>query len=171
MTSSVSASIVAQISRAHRLKKRILEQKSFYSTDINPASSPSPPTTTMAPQAQTTLTHVPFEGADKTRFVHIISNILTEDECNQIIKSHTDFVLSETTPGTIRYREGFDDPALANLIWKRIARFYEGERIQDEDGCWWTCIGLNDNMRLSKYEKCVFPLPPFYFISVRGVLI
>lgn len=63
---------------------------------------------------------------------------------------------SNITYGTIRTREAFVDRALANLLWSRIKKFYEGNRIQDENGDWWVAKGLNPGLRLSRYEKSKF---------------
>lgn len=104
----------------------------------------------------TTLTHLPFPTTDPTHFVHILSNLLTPDECTKIIASHTNLEPSNLTRGTIRTRETFTDHALARLIWSRMGRFYAGNRIQDEEGYWWIAKGLNPGFRLSKYEKSKF---------------
>jgi hypothetical protein len=100
-----------------------------------------------------TLTHLPFPSDDPTHFVHIISNLLSEPECTSIISSHKNLAPSNLTPGTIRTRKLFDDQARADLLWSRISEFYVGDRIKDEDGCWWVAKGLNPRLRLSKYEK------------------
>jgi hypothetical protein len=91
--------------------------------------------------------------SDPTHFVHVLSNLLSKTECEEIIRGHTNLVPSAITIGTIRTREQFDDPQLANKLWSRISQFYKDERIQDEDGYWWTCIGLNVHMRLSIYDS------------------
>lgn len=101
----------------------------------------------------TILTHLPFASDDPTHFVHIISNLLSEAECKQIIDSHHDLTPSNLTLGTIRVREQFDDHALADLLWSRLSQFYTNERIKDEDGSWWVAKSLNPHLRLSKYEK------------------
>ena len=103
--------------------------------------------------SQTTL---PIEStewtSDQTHFVHVLSNLLSKAECEEIIRAHTNLVPSNITIGTIRTREQFDDPQLANKLWSRMSQFYEDERIKDEDGYWWKCKGLNTLMRLSKYD-------------------
>ncbi|KAE9381029.1 hypothetical protein N431DRAFT_439926 [Stipitochalara longipes BDJ] len=90
--------------------------------------------------------------SDPTHFVHVLSNLLSKSECEGIIKAHTNLVPSAVTIGTIRTREQFDDSALCEKIWSRIAQFYKDKRIKDEDGYWWKCKGLNVHMRLSKYN-------------------
>jgi len=101
----------------------------------------------------TTLTHLDFPSTDPTHFVHIISNLLSPEECAEIIKSHTNLEPSNLTLGTIRTREQFDDEALVALLWSRMGQFYIGNRIKDKDGLWWKAKGLNHHFRLSKYEK------------------
>lgn len=102
------------------------------------------------------LTNLPIESsewsADPTHFIHVLSNLLSETECEEIIKAHTNLVPSNITIGTIRMREQFDDDALASRLWSRISHFYKDQRIKDEDGYWWKCKGLNPHMRLSKYD-------------------
>jgi hypothetical protein len=92
-------------------------------------------------------------SSDPTHFVHVLSNLLSKSECEEIIKAHTNLVPSNITAGTIRTREQFDDPALASRLWSRISHFYKDDRIKDEDGYWWKCKGLNVHMRLSKYNS------------------
>jgi hypothetical protein len=104
----------------------------------------------------TTLTHLDFPTTDPTHFVHIISNLLSEEECTNIIGSHADLVPSNLTLGTIRTRKQFEDRALRAQLWSRLKQFYDGNRIQDERGSWWVATGLNPNFRLSKYESSTF---------------
>jgi len=106
----------------------------------------------------TTLTHLDFPSTDPTHFVHIISNLLSPEECAEIIKSHTNLEPSNLTLGTIRTREQFDDEALVALLWSRMGQFYIGNKIKDKDGFWWKAKGLNPHFRLSKYEKSIYTL-------------
>jgi hypothetical protein len=92
-------------------------------------------------------------STDPTHFVHVFSNLLSQAECEEIIKSHTNLVPSAPTIGTIRAREQFDDPALTAKLWSRISHLYKDDRIKDEDGNWWGCKGLNIHMRLAKYDS------------------
>jgi hypothetical protein len=102
------------------------------------------------------LTTLPIDSSDPTHFVHILSNLLSKSECEEVIKSHINLVPSNITTGTIRTREQFDDPALTSLLWSRISHIYKSDRIKDADGYWWKAKGLNTNLRLSKYDagKC-----------------
>lgn len=100
-----------------------------------------------------TLKHLDFPSDDPTHFVHILSSLLSEEECAEIIKSHTNLVRSNLTLGTIRTREEFKDRALVALLWSRMKPFYASNRIKDDEGYWWKAKGLNKNLRLSKYEK------------------
>ena len=94
-----------------------------------------------------------IEGLDPaTQVVHILSNLLSQSKCEELIKSHTKLVPSNIVEGTIRTREQFDDPALASLLWSRVCHLYKDDRIQDEDGDWWKVKGLNTCFRLSKYD-------------------
>jgi hypothetical protein len=99
------------------------------------------------------LQHIPLPSPDPTQFVHLITSLLTPTECAHFISSHTNLIPSNIVPGTIRTREQFEDTALAEEIWERIRVFYEGDRIQDEDGEWWRAKGLNHMFRLCKYER------------------
>jgi hypothetical protein len=92
-------------------------------------------------------------STDPTHFVHVLSNLLSQAECEEIIRAHTNLVPSNLTIGTVRAREQFDDPVLAAKLWSRISHFYKDDRIKDEDGYWWRCKGLNIHMRLSKYDS------------------
>ena len=91
-------------------------------------------------------------ASDPTHFVHVLANLLSKSECEEIINAHTNLVFAATTIGTIRMREQFDDPALAQKLWSYISPFYRDQRIKDDDGYWWKCKGLNTGMRLSRYE-------------------
>jgi hypothetical protein len=101
---------------------------------------------------EVSLTPLPIEPSDPTQSIHILSNLLSKSECEEVIKSHTNLVPSNITDGTIRTREQLDDAALVSLLWSRISHFYKDDRIQDEDGYWWKAKGLNIHMRLSKYD-------------------
>ncbi len=92
-------------------------------------------------------------STDPTHFVHVLSNLLSQAECEEIIKSHTNLVPSAPTIGTIRAREQFDGPVLTANLWSRISHFYEDDRIKDEDGYRWRCKGLNVYMRLARYDS------------------
>ncbi|KAF8850545.1 hypothetical protein BDZ45DRAFT_731498 [Acephala macrosclerotiorum] len=105
--------------------------------------------------------------------IHVLTTLLNEQECNTIISQHRDLIPSNVTPATVRDREAFDDPVLAELIWERLGRFYEvkmegaetkevdtgngdGKRgiermVKDEDGCLWEVEGLNERFRLCRY--------------------
>jgi hypothetical protein len=101
----------------------------------------------------TTLSHLLFPATDPTHFVHILSNLMTPEECTNMIASHTNLEPSNLTRGTIRTRETFIDHALARKLWSRMKPYYVGNRIKDEEGYWWVAKGLNPGFRLSKYEK------------------
>lgn len=108
----------------------------------------------------TTQTPLEFPSTDPTHFVHILSNLLTEQECANIIKSHTALVPSNLTLGTVRTREQFKDRELVALLWSRMKAFYANDRIRDDEGYWWKATGLNQNLRLSKYEKSTMTTAP-----------
>lgn len=84
-------------------------------------------------------------------FVHVISNLLTPQECSLIINGHRNLIPSNVTPTTVRDREQFDDETLAELLWSRLEQLYGNDRIQDEDGMWWKAKGLNSRFRLCRY--------------------
>jgi hypothetical protein len=110
----------------------------------------------LSPKLIPTLTHLPFTSDSPDHFVHIISNLLTEGECDELIRTHTNLVPSNVTRDTIREREMFQDADLAELLWHRLRGFYDGGEIADEDGCVWRARGLNERFRLCKYEKGKF---------------
>jgi len=105
-------------------------------------------------QLQPTLAEHPFQGSDSaTHFVNIITNLLSESECQNLISSHKDLIPSNVTPQTIRTREQFDDCELSDLLWERLKYFYGKHRVKDEEGYWWKATGLNERFRLCRYEK------------------
>ena len=101
--------------------------------------------------AQPTLSHLPFPSSSPNHFVHIISNLLTPEECEVLIKGHPNLVPSNVTTNTIREREMFDDETLASLLWSRLEPFYGKDEIIDEDGSVWKANCLNDRFRFCKY--------------------
>ena len=110
-----------------------------------------------------TLTPLPFNDTKPDHFVHTISNLFSEFECNAIIQQHKNLTESNITPGTIRTRQQFEDFKLAERVWERLRGFYEGEegegrggRVRDQDGEWWRVSGLNERWRLCLYEKGVW---------------
>jgi hypothetical protein len=102
--------------------------------------------------------------SDPVHSLDLIASLLTPPECTSLISSHTDLIPSNVTPGTIRTREQFSDPALSEEIWSRMQKFYSGDRIQDEDGEWWRAKGLNSMFRLCKYESGLSPFLLILFI-------
>src|ERR1700709_612200 len=110
-----------------------------------------------SPKLIPTLNHLPFKSDSPDRFVHIISNLLTEHECDELIRTHTNLVPSNVTRDTIRERAMFQDPVLTELLWHRLRGFYDSGEITDEDGCVWRVRGLNERFRLCKYEKGTVP--------------
>lgn len=78
---------------------------------------------------------------------------MSEQECSEIINSHTDITPSNLTFGTIRRREQFIDPTMADMLWERIHEFYDGFEVENEAGEMWVTEGLNPHSRISKYEK------------------
>jgi hypothetical protein len=117
-------------------------------------SSPSPKLTSIP----LSTSNVNDNNPTGQRSVYIISNLLSETECEEIIKKHQHFTESNVSPGTIRTREQFDDLELSAAIWERMREFYEtGEGIErnvrDEDGETWIAEGLNSRWRLCLYES------------------
>jgi hypothetical protein len=108
-----------------------------------------------------TLSYLSFTPEKPHHFVHIISNLLNPSECASVIASHNNLIPSNVTPLTIRTREVFDDPALAEKLWGRIRGFYETDassgRVCDEDGEAWVISGLNERFRLCLYEQGSHP--------------
>lgn len=99
---------------------------------------------------------IPSSSSDddgNTNFVHILSDLLSEQECISLIHAHTDLKPSNLTLGTIRTREQFMDPTMASMLWERIREFYDGFKVEDEAGGMWVAEGLNPHFRISKYEK------------------
>ncbi|KAG4432111.1 hypothetical protein IFR05_012410 [Cadophora sp. M221] len=47
----------------------------------------------------------------------------------------------------------FDDEALAALLWDRLKRFYQTEKLVGDDSETWVIEGLNERFRLCRYEK------------------
>ncbi|KAH8598229.1 hypothetical protein B0O99DRAFT_592114 [Bisporella sp. PMI_857] len=98
-----------------------------------------------------TLQPLEFPSNDPSEFVHIISNLLRQEECEDLIRSHTNLVPSNVTSQTIREREMFFDQDLAERLWSRIEKFYRDSSIVDEEGSKWKAIGLNDKFRFCKF--------------------
>ncbi|KAL5324957.1 hypothetical protein ACEPPN_006078 [Leptodophora sp. 'Broadleaf-Isolate-01'] len=98
---------------------------------------------------------LPIPTLSPPRSIHLISNLLTPTECNSLVDTHTNLIPSNVTPTTVRDREVFTDPALASLLWSRIATLFKEEmgKIVDEDGERWTVRGLNETFRLCRYTQ------------------
>ena len=117
----------------------------------------------MLTMSQPTLSHLPLHGpANEAKrpeeFVHIISNLLSKEECEAILASHTNLVPANITTNTIRDREMFFDPELAALLWSRLSPFYNPDEnldgaaeIKDEENQLWRIKNLNDRFRLARY--------------------
>jgi hypothetical protein len=96
---------------------------------------------------------VPLPTIAPEREVHLISNLLIQQECTSIIDDHTNLVPSNITPTTIRDREIFSDFDLASLLWSRVHPLFPNERVIDEDGETWKVTGLNEVFRLCRYVQ------------------
>lgn len=96
---------------------------------------------------------VPLPTIAPEREVHLISNLLIQQECTSIIDDHANLIPSNVTPTTIRDREVFSDLGLASLLWSRIHPFFPNERVIDEDGETWKVTGLNEVFRLCRYVQ------------------
>ncbi|CZR69187.1 uncharacterized protein PAC_19087 [Phialocephala subalpina] len=88
--------------------------------------------------------------------IHVVKDLLNEQDCNTIISQHKNLIPSNVTPTTVRDREAFDDPALAELLWSRLESFFMGNgemsgKVKDDDGCEWEVEGLNERFRLCRY--------------------
>ncbi|PVH89787.1 hypothetical protein DL98DRAFT_508034 [Cadophora sp. DSE1049] len=118
---------------------------------------------------------LPAEPGRGQRAVYIFQNILSAQECQEIIDSHTDLIPANVTTETIRDRQIFEDEKLAEKIWGRIQPFFflpsdeeekkisnveggqddraeriEG-RVEDKDSDIWKVSGLNERWRLARY--------------------
>jgi hypothetical protein len=107
----------------------------------------------MTPASLPTLSKLDFGDPDPAHFVHIIENLLSEEECAFLIKAQTNLEFSNFPTGTVRAREIFQDEELAARLWGRISQFYEGDRVRDKEGHWWRVKGLSPRLRLSRYEE------------------
>jgi hypothetical protein len=119
------------------------------------------------PTLQPELTIIPLPSGSPARFVYQISNLLTPEECRAIIEEHQDLVPLNATVGTIRSREIFEDPVLAERLFSRLAPFISGplstpstesnsniipELVLDESEEW-RIKGLNEVWRLARYDE------------------
>ncbi|EXJ73033.1 uncharacterized protein A1O5_04182 [Cladophialophora psammophila CBS 110553] len=53
---------------------------------------------------------------------------------------------------TSRLRKIIKDDDLAELLWSRLSRIYQGAEVEDEEGQVWSAVGLNTCFRLCKYK-------------------
>ncbi len=127
------------------------------------------------PHPMPALHSLPFSPEKAHHFVHVISNLLTPEECSEIIDSHQNLTPSNVTPETVRMREIFDDEQLAETLWARLRQVYDlsnidinPTRIFDEYGEPWVLSGLNSRFRLCLYEKGMHPF--FLFAEIEPVL-
>ncbi|KAH7419171.1 hypothetical protein BKA64DRAFT_650236 [Cadophora sp. MPI-SDFR-AT-0126] len=122
------------------------------------------------------LSHIllPAEPGRGPRAVHIFQNLLSAQECQEIINSHTNLIPANVTPETIRDRQVFEDEKLAEVVWGRIQPFFlssgeeetktsgvgEGQDdrfeviegiVKDKDSDSWKVSGLNERWRLARY--------------------
>ena len=86
-----------------------------------------------------TLSHMdlPGEPGRGPRAIHVFHNILSAQECQEIIESHTDLIPANVTTETIRDRQMFENEELGARIWGRIQPFFlplEQEKPQKRDG-------------------------------------
>jgi hypothetical protein len=119
------------------------------------------------PTPQPELTIIPLPSSSPERFIYKISNLLTPEECKAIIEAHQDLVPLNVTIGTIRNREIFEDPVLAETLFSRLAPFISGpsstpttERNSDmipelvlDESEEWRIKGLNEVWRLARYDE------------------
>jgi hypothetical protein len=86
-------------------------------------------------------------------FVHIISNLLSTDECETLICTHGTQLSSNKTLHTNRLRHVFDDVELADRLWERLKLLYDDFQVVDEEGEAWTASGCNERFRFARYEE------------------
>lgn len=123
----------------------------FSSTMSDQPLSPSPTT------HQIPLTHDVEQAS-----IYIFDDLLTVEECDEIIQAYKDLIPSNVSPETVRTRQVFEDARLAEKVWKRIEGFFSegsGEvnakavgMVVDGDGERWRVKGLNERWRLCCYD-------------------
>lgn len=84
--------------------------------------------------------------------VLLINNFLTSSECNEFVSTYVHQLSSATTNYAHRDRYVFDDVELSALLYRRLLKCFQIEKVTDEDGCTWTVSGLNPKFRLSRYR-------------------
>ncbi|KIW25044.1 uncharacterized protein PV07_10717 [Cladophialophora immunda] len=89
-----------------------------------------------------------------SRSVDIVSSLLTPAECTDLITTHDHEADMHAISGTYtsRLRKIIEDDDLAELLWSRLSRIYQGTEVVDEDGQVWSAMGLNPCFRLCKYR-------------------
>ncbi|KIK57933.1 hypothetical protein GYMLUDRAFT_61020 [Collybiopsis luxurians FD-317 M1] len=94
---------------------------------------------------------IPYESDEN--FVHIISGLLSDTECDAIIQKHSADMVPHNLTLTRRLRSVFEDEELSNTIWERLNPFYGNINITDEKGCRWLASGCNARFRFCRYEQ------------------
>lgn len=98
------------------------------------------------------LSRLPLSDETDENFVHIISELLTDAECDSIVQTYSATMVPHDLTLTRRLRRVFEDEVLSNRIWERLAPFYGDTSITDEDGCRWLAFGCNLRFRICRYD-------------------
>jgi 2-oxoglutarate-Fe(II)-dependent oxygenase superfamily protein len=86
-----------------------------------------------------------------SNWLHILSNLLSDPECIEIINQNTHSLEPQAASFTSRSRCIFEDAALASTLWTRLSPFYSKTQYTDEDGYQWHATHINDHFRFCKY--------------------
>jgi hypothetical protein len=99
-----------------------------------------------------TISRLPLANPSPIHFVDLVNSLLTSSECINLIREHTSSIIPVSGSYSNRLRHIFTDVSLSELLWTRLAQFYEKTTITDQEGQTWTAHSLNPVFRFCRYE-------------------
>lgn len=127
--------------------------------------------------------HRPWEPSHKKRLAVVIPDILTDAECQRIIRTCERVGFEEAllnvgagkqiSAPSVR-KSGrciVDDLRAAELLYDRVRPFVPAEFSVIHGGATWRCVGLNERFRVLKYEPGDYfaPHKDGHFVRMQGV--